>query len=57
MWEEVFLLLFSMGQELAEMGWDGFVEQGVLGFLELGRGIRRSNVGLSQVPGRGGSER
>jgi hypothetical protein len=32
--EEVFLLLFGMCQELAEMGWDGFVEQGVPGFFE-----------------------
>ena len=32
--EEVFLLLFGVGQDLAEMGWDGFVEQGVSGFFE-----------------------
>ena len=30
----MFLLFLCMGQELAEMGWDGFVEQGVPGFLE-----------------------
>jgi hypothetical protein len=32
--EEVFLLLFGMGQELAEMSWDSFVEQGVPGLFE-----------------------
>ena len=30
----MFLLFFCMGQELAEMGWDGFIEQGVAGFFE-----------------------
>ena len=34
MQEEVFLLLFGMCQELAEMSWNGFVEQGVPGFFE-----------------------
>ena len=32
--EEVLLLLFGMCQELAEIGWDGFIEQGVPGFFE-----------------------
>jgi hypothetical protein len=32
--KEVFLLLFSMGQESAEVGWDCFVEQGVPWFFE-----------------------
>ena len=27
-------VVFCMGQELAEVGWDGFVEQGVPGFFE-----------------------
>ena len=27
-------MLFGMGQELAEVGWDGFVEQGDPGFFE-----------------------
>ena len=28
-----YLLLFSMGQKLAEMDWDSFIEQGVPGFF------------------------
>ena len=32
--EKVLLLLFGMCQELAEIGWDGFIEQGVPGFFE-----------------------
>ena len=36
--EEVFLLLFGMGQELAEMSWDSFVEQGVPGLFGAGQG-------------------
>ena len=34
MWKKVFLLFFGMGQELAEVGWDCFVEQGVPGLFE-----------------------
>ena len=27
-------MLFGVGQDLVEMGWDGFVDQGVPGFFE-----------------------
>ena len=32
--KESFLLFFGMDQELAEVGWDCFMEQGVPGFFE-----------------------
>ena len=32
--EEMFLMLFCVGQDLAEMGWDRFLNQCVSGFFE-----------------------
>ena len=32
--EEMFLMLFCVGQDLAEVGWDRFLNQCVSGFFE-----------------------
>ena len=34
LWKEMCLMLFCVGQDLAEMGWDRFLNQCVSGFFE-----------------------
>ena len=38
LWEEMFLMLFRVSQDLSEMSWDRFLDERVSGLFEGGHG-------------------